>query len=201
MRRLARSFHRRMPPIRSRSGGIGTFLILAGFFLAGSLLGSLLSAGTLPADVTSLITEAAASRADALSFLSAFWGIVTYPLLLFFAATSLAGVLAAPICIAFRGYLFTCASASILMTFPENGWLLALVTLGLPALLSLPCTFALAMDAVQSSLCLLQSSGRGERTAGLAAFVRHFFLLLPFFLAGAAIETAFTPYLIGLMIE
>lgn len=178
--------------MQSNGRGLGIWLLLAVSFLSGSVLRLALSAESIE-----FVPVDPSHESLLMSFLESLF----VPALLFLASTSLLGVCAAPMCLAFLGYWITGASFSVFFRYPDCGWMFVFASVGLSALISLPCIFYLGADAIRSSFLLLQNTPRISRISGPVLFLKHFLLFLPLFLASSAVDTAFMPYLIGLMID
>ncbi len=195
-------FYRRSP-ISSRMADrrIGICLFLAASFMFGSVLCLVFSLDFDLSNADVSFAEYTAHNFSVTDYFRTFLGSLCFPALLFLASTSLLGVFAAPVCVAVLGYRLTHSSASVFFLYPDSGWPVAFISVGLPALLCLPCIIYLGADAFCASVSLLRNEPRISRFSGPALFIKHFFLFLPLFLTCAAVENVFMPYLLGLMID
>ncbi len=86
-----------------------------------------------------------------------------FHLLIVLFATSFLGVAFIPLTVAVRGFFMSCAVSGLIVS-GDGGFLLALVSIGLPAILTLPCLFILGRDGLMLSRLLLgRFWGRARR--------------------------------------
>ncbi|WP_419012354.1 stage II sporulation protein M [Dysosmobacter sp.] len=187
-------------------------LLLALFFLAGVLLGQVLS-GRVPdttgdelrrylEDYVRLGGEGAPTAQTALSALVIYF---RYPLLAFLLGFASIGVVLLPCVTAAYGFFLSFSVCCFTAAFGVDGVLLALAVFGLRCLVTMPCYFLLAAASWGTSAGLAAVSfGRGRRTApvvyGQACWVRFGACCLAL-LAGVCAELFLSPVLLRLMLE
>lgn len=187
-------------------------LLLALFFLAGVLLGQVLS-GRVPdttgdelrrylEDYVRLGGEGAPTAQTALSALVIYF---RYPLLAFLLGFASIGVVLLPCVTAAYGFFLSFSVCCFTAAFGVDGVLLALAVFGLRCLVTMPCYFLLAASSWGTSAGLAAVSfGRGRRTApvvyGQACWVRFGACCLAL-LAGVCAELFLSPVLLRLMLE
>ena len=128
-----------------------TLLVISVFFVAGIITGSIVGSGPAVYDAEYYIAQSTGISADISGFFKIFWETSRFHVLILLLATTYLGFLAVPFFVAFRGYLISCSLASILATGAANSFLLALLTIGVPALFYLPC-FILFLTLVISMI-------------------------------------------------
>ncbi len=181
-----------------RGGGLLLLCILAIFFLAGSFAGAAAGSGGL-GESAALPTDGGYSAHG--SYFSALASCAVCHLLVLLSSTSLAGGILIPAALAFRGFTLSCSAAYIAASDPAQGAAFALITLGLPALFSVPSLFLLSASCMEFTLRLLsgflrrplpQRPRRGDnRLAASAAML----------LAAAAAEYYLAPLLVRLLLN
>ena len=187
-------------------------LLLALFFLAGVLLGLVLS-GLLPAangyelrgllEFKMLLGGGGAPTAR--TVLSALVIYFRYPLMAFLLGFASIGVVLLPCVTAAYGFFLSFSVCCFTAAFGVDGVLLALAVFGLRCMVTLPCYFLLAAASWGTSAGLAAVSfGRGRRTApvvyGRACWVRFGACCLAL-LAGVCAELFLSPVLLRLMLE
>lgn len=109
--------------------------------------------------------------------------------------TSLTGVFLIPLLAAARGFVFSCASAAVIGSGAGNGIMASLVSLGLPALFSIPCFIVVCEYAVGRSKRLIAlSNGRAPRYFEFRSGT--LILTIPVLIIGALIDIYLVPALI-----
>lgn len=88
-------------------------------------------------------------------FISFLWSI-RFHILAMLIGTSFLGMVFLPPLVAARAYLLSCASATIISAYPKKGIVMALIIIGIPALLSVPTFLAISSESLSASLDLLR---------------------------------------------
>lgn len=173
-------------------------LCFAAFFIgsfAGSLFGMFSSAEGVSA-VVSGVLDAVGTK----PYVHVLAGCAGLHLLVIFFAASVVGFLLIPVLAAVKGFTLSCASAAIISVYRFRGALISAVVLGLPAVLSLPCFFILAVDGVRLSKQLVCFLGGCPAYFERSSLLRHTFVSVFFVAASAAVELFAVPLLlIGLI--
>lgn len=138
----------RLPRARMSSVGLGPvlLLVLCASFLAGAVLGSVAGASVPLAEEVSISSDGSVYGYD--SFLGHLLGCARYHIVVVLFATSVFGAVLIPAALAFRGFVLSCAAASLAASYPGQGILLTAVVLGLPAAFTVPALFMLAFDGM-----------------------------------------------------
>jgi len=133
------------------SSGTG-FPLFAAMFVIGSLAGSFVGAFYNGGDLFAAPSNSSPSFSDYIILL---FENLRFHIIAILLSTSFLGVAALPLLSAARGYFISCAAAAVVSAYPDGGLALALCTLGLPLLVTLPFFFIISTDAFASSLRLL----------------------------------------------
>lgn len=189
------SNHASYPFLDQRDGKVCFFLLILGFFV-GCLVGSLAGAfyGLEPFYTDFSLHPAANAAQTAVTFLR----FSAFHLVALLLGTSYFGIILTPVLSGLRGYLLSCTAASIISAYPGNGFVMTAAILILPALISLPCFFLIALEAFRSARRIFHlvrgnSSPRKDRLYGRALSC------LPFLALGTLIELKLVPYLVSLL--
>lgn len=172
------------------------FFLMALCFVLGAILGCLMGTtfpGSAAAAVSLLDFQLIGSE-----FISVFFGFALFNLLAVFLGSSFLGIAFLPILTGARGYILSCSAASIISSPADGGLIMALITLGVPALVSLPCFFIVVVDAAISSRRLGEIM-RGRYAPQKNKLMLHFFMTLPFLALGTLLEMKLVPYLISIL--
>ncbi len=165
-------------------------------FLVGSVFGSLVG---LPfSGVEPLLDGYIFSRADEIGLFFAFVWFIRFQFISFLMGTSFLGVTLIPLLVFLRGYILSCASAAIINSYPQNGIVMALIIVGLPSLLSIPCFFFVSTEAFFSSRKLLRMCS-GCFFRGRIRF-KSFALSIPVLFLGTLAEAKLVPYIVSRLI-
>ena len=173
------------------------FFLLILSFLAGCLAGSLV--GSFFRFDSSLNDFIGFSTLEASSIVSVFFHFARFHLVAFFLASSFYGVALLPVLSCIRGYALSCTAATIISFYPQNGIIMALVILGIPAMISLPCFFSISIEGFMSSSRILHLV-RGNSALRKDKLYAKAIICLPFLAIGTLIEYKLVPYLVSLLI-
>ena len=178
-----------------RDGKVGFYLLILGFFL-GCLVGSLVSAfyGLEPF-FTDYFLRPTANTAQTIIVFLRFSAFHLVALLL---GTSYFGIILTPLLSGLRGYVLSCAAASIISAYPANGFIMAAVIIALPALISLPCFFTIALEGFRSARRIFHLV-RGNSSPKKDRLFGRMLSCLPLLALGTLIELKLVPYLVSLL--
>lgn len=180
------------PRVFARGGAFAALVIAAVFFAAGALAGALFGAGCggealMPGDGSVYGSE---------SYAGLLIGCAKYHIAVALLSTSLLGVLLIPAVLAFRGFALACSALYLAGAYPESGTALALITLGLPGIFTVPALFVAAQGGWEFSARLLASFLRKPAAhARFSAENRALVVTLLLF-AAAAVEYFVVPPLV-----
>ena len=174
--------------------------LLSGCFLLGSLFGVFIGSFSIDGEIPGLITKHITGEFSRVTYLSVLWNISWYHLLAIFLGTSIFGVALLPLLSLLRGYLLSLTVASIIVSVAKNGILLAIIYIGIPSIISLPCFFIISMDSftLSKKLCLLLN-GTYKQAPDLA-IIRHAVICGVLLAASALLETYILPLCISFII-
>lgn len=127
-------------------------------------------------------------------YAQALWNCCIFHIALIFLAGSVWGSALVPALTAVRAYVLTSAAAAVAAVVP-GGPQMALLTVGIPALITVPCFFILASDCVVSSRRLAAASSGRSAPVPPAPLLRHCLLCFPALAAAAALEAFVVPIL------
>ena len=168
--------------------------IIAIPFLVGLVLGSLAGLlNELPQEL--LFSLEAATAAEQASFLQSLWRSCRYSLAAALLATGVLGVALIPLLSAFRAFSLSCCISLILCGERPASLALALVSLGIPALISLPAFFLVSEDGLAVSRFLL-TRGQDRRIHEIP-LARHALIAALLSLADAVYLAYLMPLLLG----
>ncbi len=172
------------------------FFLAALCFVLGAILGCLLgiSFPDLAKGAENLLDFSFLGK----GFISGFFGFALFSFIAVFLGSSYLGVAFLPLLMGARGYILSCSSASIISSLREGGLVMALIVLGIPAIISLPCFFAVAVDAAISSRRLGEIT-RGRYVPQKNKLMLHFLMTLPFLALGTLLEMKLVPYLVSIL--
>lgn len=166
-------------------------------FLAGSVLGSILG---LPfSGAEPLLDGYIFSNANATGLFIAFVWFIRFQFISFLMGTSFLGVTLIPLLVFLRGYILSCASATIINSYPQNGIIMALIIVGIPSILSIPCFFLISTEAFFSSRRLLRMCSGGF-FRGRIRF-KSLIVCIPVLFLGTLAEAELVPYIISRFIR
>lgn len=186
--------HKHSPAINQRGGSACFALLILCFFLGclgGSLLGSFFQFEFFLRD------SFVFGKTEAPGIPMGFLYFIRFQLLAVILGSSYYGLALFPALSFFRGYALSCTAASIIAAYPARGIILAAVAVGLPALFSLPCFFAISIAGYNSSLRILRMV-RGQSGPKKGKLFRLVLTCLPVLATGALIEFKLVPYLVSL---
>ena len=179
-------------------------------FACGVIIGSFSAAAIDTAETHALqlrisgyVSQIADGTYTAPGFLSVFWSISRYHLLVVFLGFSLLGVFALPIVAGVRGFYLSFSIAALIRAFGTGGFPLAFALFGASAIIAIPCFFVLATQAFSKSANL----GKGVLGANKItlcmlydrAYFAHAGICLIGLILAAAIELYITPLLLAWM--
>ena len=149
---------------------ISGFFISLVFFLCGIFLG-IFSARALDANgalvlresMMALVSEMTGEAYQAPSFLSAFWLVGRYHLLVVFLGFSVLGVMLLPFLAAVRGFYLSFSIAALVRAFGSSAYPLAFSLFGLWALFTVPTFFFLLNGSFATALALARSLFSGPK--------------------------------------
>lgn len=121
------------------------FVFIVVFFLAGAAIGSF--AGSFLEAPILFRPELQETDSMLGEYIELFWDNSRFHLAAVFLSTTFLGIVLLPALSAVRGYLIGCTASAIMAAYPETGFLLSLVTLGIPLLVCLPCFLILSSDS------------------------------------------------------
>ena len=173
------------------------FLLLILSFLAGCLAGSLV--GSFFEFDSSLNDFIDFSTLETSSIVTVFFHFTRFHLVAFLLASSFYGIALLPALSCIRGYALSCTAASIISAYSQDGIIMALVILGIPAIFSLPCFFTISIEGFFSSSRILHLV-RGNSAPRKDKLYAKTLACLPFLAIGTLIEFKLVPYLVSLLI-
>jgi hypothetical protein len=176
----------RIPFFRNSAGDFRHFALpplLSIPFLAGLSFGSVIG---LFADIPQELIASFGLMAHAengASFLRAVWISSRFPLFAALLSTSVLGVILIPFLSALRGFSFACSVAAVIRPCSASSLFLTLLSIGLPAIVSLPAFLLAETDAIFVSRGFLSR----DRSAAIREipFIRHILFILLLCIADA----------------
>ena len=173
------------------------FLLLILSFFAGCIAGSLI--GSFFEFDSSLSDFIGFSTLKTSGIVTVFLHFARFHLVAFFLASSLYGITLLPALSCIRGYALSCTAATIISAYPQDGIIMALIILGIPAIFSLPCFFIISIEGFFSSSRMLHLA-RGNSAPRKDKLYAKALGCLPFLAIGTLIEFKLVPYLVSLLI-
>lgn len=132
------------------------------------------------------------------SFINILIQFTKFHIVVIILATSFLGIVLMPLLSCLRGYALSCTAASIIATNPKNGLPLAFIILGIPAIFSVPCFFALSVEGYFSSKRML-AYAKGIPSKRTNSFIKQLIVCLPALAAGTLVEMKLVPFLVSLL--
>jgi len=178
-----------------RDGKVYFMLLILSFSagcLAGSLIGSFFGLGSVLNDYPDV------SEINTAGALALFFNYSRFHLVALLLGTSVFGLATLPVLSCAKGYALSCTAASIISCYPDKGLVMAAVILGIPAILSLPCYFVIAIEGFLSSARIFHLL-RGNSAPKKDKLYSKFLICLPFLAAGTFAEIKLIPYLVSLL--
>lgn len=160
--------------------------------LAGSLVGSFFEFGSSLSDFMGV------SGLESSNAVTVFFHFSRFHLVAFLLGSSFFGVALLPVISCLRGYALSCTAASIISCYPNNGIIMAVVILGIPAMISLPCFFTISIDGFMSSARIFHLV-RGNSAPRKDKLYARSLACLPFLAIGTLLEIKLVPYLVSLL--
>ena len=173
-----------------------SFILLILSFLAGCLAGSLI--GSLFEFDSALNDFAGISALETTGAVSVFFRFIRFHLVAFLLGSSYFGIVLLPVLSCIRGYALSCTAATIISCYPQNGIIMAILILGIPAIISLPCFFTISIDGFSASARLFHLVRGNSAPAKDKLYARTLFCL-PFLIGGSLIEFKLVPYMVSLL--
>lgn len=171
-------------------------LIFSLCFLAGGLLGSIAGCGS--PWLLSLADGYLNQNINNFSIVLAILWCVRFQLLAFILGTSYLGTFFIPLLLVLRSFLLSCGSSTIIAAYPQNGIIMTLVLVALPALISIPCFWVISSEAFSSSLSLVRLASGNFIKSNINRF-KYFLICLPFMALSVIAEIRIVPYLVSLI--
>lgn len=182
-------------------------LLLCTFFLLGLILGGAVHGAITPQDdqqmreyllhYAQVAEQSPDLTASALSVLGTY---LRYPLVTFILGFSALGVLLVPILCLTQAFFLAFSVQCFASALGRSGVLLALGSMGIRCLITVPCTLFLSLWSIKSAIGLAQNrkgkAGRRESVYDSAYYARLFICLL-ILIAGVLLELFFVPRLVG----
>ena len=161
-----------------RPSGIDAITILRPIalpFLAGLILGSLI--GVFSEAHTDFLSDLGLVYYESIDapFLGLLWHVFRYVLIALFLSAGVLGIVLLPLLSAIRAFSFACSVAVLLQTGEITAIPTAFLSLGVPALLSLPAFFIAVTDAFYISKHFISRDFRPNLTS--IPLLRHFLLI------------------------
>lgn len=157
----------------ARNSNASGFFFLSALFLLGAVVGAFV--GSFSSETIVFDTQVKSTLWD---FLGLFWENSRFHLAAVLLSTSFLGVMLLPALSAFRGYLIGCTASAILSSYASGGFLLVVVSIGIPLLVCLPCFFVLSNDAFLHSVRLMSLYRRSGETTRCPKLFSHCLLCL-----------------------
>ena len=172
------------------------FLLLSLSFVIGAVAGSYIGSFF---DFDSALNDFIDFTAlNSLSYFEVFFRFVRFHIIVIFLGTSFLGIALLPALSCIRGYALSCTAATIISAYPKDGIIMALVILGIPTVLSLPCFFVMSVDGFISSGRIVNLL-HGRAAIRTDKFFVHSLACLPFLALGTLLEMKLVPYLVSLL--
>ncbi len=172
------------------------FLLLILSFSAGCLAGSLV--GSFLKFDSSLNDFLGITTLENSSAVTVFLHFSRFHLVAFLLGSSFLGIVFLPVLSCIRGYALSCTAATIISGYPNNGIIMAVIILGIPALISLPCFFTISIDGFMSSSRIFHLV-RGNSAPRKDKLYARSLACLPFLAIGTLIEIKLVPFLVSLL--
>jgi len=172
------------------------FLLLLLSFAFGSIVGSI--SGSFFGFESVLSDFAGVASLGSMSYFRILLHFIRFHLVVILLASSFLGIALLPLTSCLRGYALSCTAATIISADSKNGLIMALLTLGIPAIFSLPCFFVMSVDGYLSSKRIF-TLARGVSAIRTNGFLKSALVCMPVLAAGALIEMKLVPYLVSLL--
>lgn len=169
-------------------------------FTAGAVFGSLAGTWQISVSVAENISIESGNIYGASGFFGLLFFCAKYHLFVLFFGTSLLGVVLIPAAFALRGFVLSCTAASLASAYPDNGFLITLVILGLPSLLTVPSLFILGRDSLRFSARLLSMFDRRVLAPVENTGENNLLICAAALVIAAAIEYSLIPKLVDFLI-
>ncbi len=180
-----------------RKDAKAAFLLLMLSFLVGCMAGSLIASfGGYDFVLSDFVGF---NTLETAAFGYVFFYFIRFHLAALLLSSSYFGIALLPLLSALKGYALSCTAASIISCYSNNGGIMALVIVGIPALFSVSCFFIMAQDSLKYSRRLL-SLVRGVSCPLVSGLYLKTMACLPFLAAGTVIEMKLVPYLVSFLI-
>jgi len=170
-------------------------ILISACFLLGCLFGAYFGAHFPAAEFAAstgfpILPPITFSTAATLSFLS-------FHIIMFFLGTTYLGVFFIPITALLKGFVFSCESATIISTNNSRDVIMALILLGIPAILSVPTFIALGDNAFFRSGNLF-ALVRGDNSVFPQKSDPKILLAIPALLLGLLAQFELVPYVLSI---
>ncbi|MEG0875786.1 MAG: hypothetical protein RSD32_01840 [Oscillospiraceae bacterium] len=172
------------------------FLVFSLCFTVGCVLGCFV--GSVSGSPENVFHFSGAPPLGLASFFLIFLRISWFHIFAAALGSSFLGIGFLPILAGVRGYALSLTAASIILSNQQQGIIMALILLAVPALLSLPCFFIISVDAFFSSRRLLELH-RGRSSVPRGKLPIHCLICAPILILAALLQMKLIPYLISLL--
>lgn len=184
------------PPLRERENGGRALLLLALFFLAGCFMGSVFgNSSQFPACLSDFPGMDALGKE---SFWPTLLSFSKFHIAAFLLGSTYYGALLLPFLCCLRGYAFSRTAAVVVSVTAKDGFLTALIVLGIPALFSLTCFFVLSLDAFLNARRVLDLVCE-KHSPKIPGRLLRAALCVPVLLCGNAVSVWLVPKLVSLL--
>ena len=171
-----------------------SFLLLTLSFLFGSIAGSLI--GSFQNFDSPLNDFVGLSKLQSADFMYLFLNFIRFHILALLLSTSFFGIVLLPMLSCVRGFALSCTAATIISSVQGNGLVMALLVLGIPAVLSLTCFFTISIDGFGNSKRILNLV-RGNSASRVDGVYMRTLACIPVLAVGTIFEMKFVPYLVS----
>lgn len=177
-----------------RAGNAPRLILISSFFFAGCVLGAFFGTNYSIADISKSAFFGFTS--DDGSLLLEVAAFIWLHVLVVLLGTTFLGVAFVPVTALLKGFIFSCASATIISMGSPSGIIIALVALGVPSLFAIPAFIALCDNAFFRAGKLLALM-RGDQAAIMQKSDARILLCIPVLALGYIADLKLVPYLIS----
>lgn len=170
-------------------------------FILGSILGAFVGVLSGEEHIQAALSPQVLQNSSTVSVWKSLWNHGKFHVLILLCASSVLGVAAVPVLTIVRGYLISCSAALFYTSYPQDGFLLVLVVLGIPGLLTIPSFFMLAVDALLSSRRLLSLSTGIPKSISPTTVMRKTVFCFFFLSVAVMLEQTLVPLLLQKICE
>lgn len=135
------------------------------------------------------------------SMIMSFWKCAKFPLIIWLISTSFVGVIIIPIILIYRGFALCCSAAALVFDYGTKGVLLSWASLGITAMISIPCLLIISTNSISSAYGLYSMKYRTKLKAAQNDDFRRSLICILILIPTAYLDYKIVPLLVEYLLR